>query len=174
MVILRFGLNLKPETEEYSLMSISKTMEAYFFANYQSLTKKYAMMIKLKYASFLMFFAIATTLFSCDDGSVPCDPDSELTGTRWYQYLYTTTNIRMVYEFKTCGNGNWGTQYLEGSSWIYDPGMPLQGGYESGNGVCSFIAGNQNVGFEYTLSGSTMNMTNSYINDDLEGTWTQY
>lgn len=128
-------------------------------------------MIKLKYAGFVLFFAIASTLFSCDEGGTVCDPASELTGTKWYKYLYSGTDYRAVYRFNSCGSGTYSIQFSNGSSWEDGQGMPLDGSYESEDGVCSFFVGSTNYGFEYTLSGSNLVITTSYVSSDLEGSW---
>lgn len=129
------------------------------------------MMIKLKYASFLMFFAIATMLFSCDDG-ITCDPATELTGTGWWHYKYGGTNYRSVYRFNSCGSGTYSIQNNNGSYWVDVSGMPLEGNYECENGRCDFFIGDSNYGFEYTYSGGVLVITNSFLYDEDEGTWT--
>ncbi|MFM1876279.1 MAG: hypothetical protein RL266_2016 [Bacteroidota bacterium] len=129
-------------------------------------------MIKLKYSIFLLFFTLSTALIGCDEGGSVCDPATELTGTKWYKFT-TSTEDRAVYEFNSCGSGKYSIQYLDGGSWYNVTGMPLEGSYESENGVCTFFAASSNYGFEYDYSGGVLVITNSYVNSNLEGAWTQ-
>lgn len=128
-------------------------------------------MLKFTSINLLLFIALATTLFSCDDGET-CAPANELTGYSYYK-LINSADMRFVYEFKSCGYASFRTQsdFDGDSEWTDMTGSPQQGEFSVEDNHCYFTTSTTNFGFDFGFSGNNLVVSNSNAHQDHNGVW---